>query len=100
MDGPKCCSIIITETGIKKLLLGLDLTKAPGPGGISPWILKVKELAVKITPDLNLLYQSSLNSRVVPQDWQTVSIIPVLKKGECYRLYQRDQAPGSGMLQQ
>ena len=62
----KCCAITVTEAGIKKLLLDLDTTEAPGPDGISPRILK--ELSAEIISALTLLYLSFLNTGVVPQD--------------------------------
>lgn len=81
--GPKCCPTIITEAGVKKLLLGLDPTKAPGPDGISPRMLK--EPTVEITPALILHYQSSLNIGVVPHDWRTANITPGFEKEKRYR---------------
>ncbi len=79
----KCCAITVTEAGIKKLLLDLDTTKAPGPDGISPRMLT--EPTVEITPALILHYQSSLNIGVVPQDWRTAHVTPGFKKEKRYR---------------
>ena len=81
--GPTCTDITVTEEGVKKLLRNLKTRKATGPDGISPRILK--ELADELAPCLTLLFQSSLYSGVVPQDWRTAHISPVFKKGERYR---------------
>ena len=78
-----CSSISITEEGVRALLRDLDPSKAPGPDGITPRILK--ELAEELAPAFTLLYQSSINSGCVPQDWRTANVTPVFKKGERYR---------------
>ena len=61
----------------------LDPGKSPGPDNISPMILK--GLADELSPALTLLFQSSLKSGTVPQDWRTANVTPVFKKGERYR---------------
>ena len=89
----KCCmpetqvnstltSLNITANGIKKILLGLNPHKAPGPDHISPKVLKA--LANEIAPILTLIYQSSLNSGYVPQDWRNANVAPIFKKGQQY----------------
>ena len=76
-------NITITVEGVKKLLLSLDPTKAPGPDSLSPRVLK--EIAVELAPALTLLYQTSLNTGIVPSDWRTANVSPVFKKGERYK---------------
>lgn len=81
--GSTCGTITITE-GVRRLLRNLNPHKASGPDNISPSILK--ELADELTPALTLLYQSSIISGVVPQDWRTAHVTPIFKKkGERYR---------------
>ncbi|KAL8609842.1 hypothetical protein ACOMHN_020677 [Nucella lapillus] len=58
-------------------------SKAPGPDGISPRLLR--DLANEISPALTLLYQSSINTGIVPQNWRTANVTPVFKKGERHR---------------
>ena len=82
-EGPKCDSITISEAGVRKLLMQLEPSKAPGPDGISPRLLK--HLADELAPALTLLYQSSISTGTVPQDWRTAHVTPVYKKGERYR---------------
>ena len=77
-----CNNIVITEEGIIKLLKALDPAKAPGPDGISPRLLR--ELAVELAPALTLIFQSSLDTGVVPHDWRTALVTPIFKKGEHY----------------
>jgi hypothetical protein len=61
----------------------LDPMKACGPDGISPRLLK--ECADELGSALTLLFQTSLNTGVVPADWRTAFISPVFKKGERYK---------------
>ena len=80
---PACEEIEVTIPGVEKLLKNLDPSKASGPDGISPRVLK--EAAVELAPPLALLYQASLNSGVVPVDWREAIVIPVFMKGEKYK---------------
>ena len=57
-------SFDITCNGITQLLKQLNPYKAPGPDNISPRILK--ELATDISPLLQLIFQKSLDTGVVP----------------------------------
>ena len=81
--GPTCPNITVAEEGVKKLLRNLKTRKAPGPDGISPRVLR--ELADELAPCLTLLFQSSLNTGIVQQDWRTAHVTPIFKKGERYR---------------
>ena len=74
--------IEIDQKGIEKLLKNLDPTKACGPDGLSPRVLK--ELASEIAPILTIIFTSSLRTGIVPQDWRTALVTPVYKKGEHY----------------
>ena len=76
-------SITIKEEGVKKLLKNLKTSKAPGPDGITPRILK--ELCDELAPALTLLFQSSIDSGIVPLDWRTAHVSPIFKKGERYK---------------
>ena len=80
---PTIDPIVVTETGVKKLLLNLKPNKAPGPDEIHPRVLK--ELANELTPALTALFNSSLSTGIVPSDWRTAKVTPVFKKGERYK---------------
>ena len=75
-------SIEITVEGVTKLLGELNPHKAAGPDGISPRILK--ELANEVAPILTMIFQSSLETGVVPLDWRKANVTPVYKKGAHY----------------
>jgi hypothetical protein len=77
---PNMKSFDITCNGITKLLKQLNPYKAPGPDNISPRILK--ELATDISPLLQLIFQKSLDTGVVPDDWRIANVSPVYKKGQ------------------
>ena len=68
--------------GVRKLLRSLKVKKSCGPDNIGPRILK--ELADELAPCLTLLFQSSLNSGIVPADWRIAHVSPIFKKGERY----------------
>ena len=79
-DQPLCEELTITTEGVQRLLLNLDPSKASGPDNIAPRVLK--ELASEIAPALTLLYQTSLNTGVIPSEWKIANVTPVFKKGE------------------
>ncbi len=72
--------ITITEKGVRKLLSNIIPHKATGPDGIPARFLK--EFAQEITPILTLVFQKSIDSGKVPEDWKNANIVPVFKKGE------------------
>ena len=61
-------------------LLALSSSKAPGPDGVLPSILK--ECALELTYPLSHLFNISLKSGQVPDSWCCANITPVFKKGE------------------
>ena len=75
-------NLIISETGVLKLLSNLNVHKASGPDKISPKILK--ELAPEIAPCLTLIFNKSYETGVVPKDWRCANVSPIFKKGEKY----------------
>ena len=79
---PSMPNITFTVEGIFKLLKGLNPSKAPGPDGITPRVLK--ELAFEIAPSLALIFQRSYDSGIVPSCWKIANVSPVYKKGEHY----------------
>ena len=50
------------------------------PDGISPRL--VKETAHQIAPSLSTLFNRSLDSGSLPEEWKLANIIPVFKKGD------------------
>ena len=60
-------------------LRSLNPDKALGPDGIPGRILK--ETAQQIAPSLTLLFNKSLHSAVVPDEWKLENVVPVFKRG-------------------
>ena len=81
--------IDIRKDTVMSRLLGLKADKSPGPDGLHPRVLK--EVALEIVDALVIIFQSSLDSGSVPEDWRMANVIPLFKKGgrektENYRL--------------
>ena len=70
--------IIVTEDGVAKLLRKINPNKACGPDRIPARVLK--ELAEEITPLLTAIFQKSLHSGTVPDDWRSANVSAVFKK--------------------
>ena len=73
-DYPIMPDFKLTSNGIEKLLKGLNAHKAPGPDALSPRLLK--ELSSEIAPLLQLVYQKSLDTSCIPEDWCKANITP------------------------
>jgi len=72
-------NIDVTISGIDKLLSNINPYKACGPDQIQPRVLK--ELHSEIAPILQIIFNKSLHSGVVPSDWKNANVAPVFKKG-------------------
>ena len=72
--------IFVEPEGVKKLLSSLNPNKAAGPDRISSRVLK--ELADELYRPLTTLFQNSLNSGLVPNQWKSALVTPIFKKGD------------------
>ena len=70
----------IKVEGVLKLLSNLDSHKAAGPDEISSMILK--DYATYLAPLLAKIYQASLNTATIPNDWRKANVTPIFKKGD------------------
>ena len=77
---PSMAEIKIHESGIFKLLNGLNIHKATGPDGIPTQVLK--ELAHELTPVMSLFFQASVNQGSIPDEWKEANVVPIFKKGD------------------
>ena len=73
----------ISENGVLKLLKNLKIHKAPGPDGIAPRILR--DYADQLAEPLSYIFKKSLDSSIVPGDWQQANVVPIFEKGEKYK---------------
>jgi len=81
---PTIPRINITINGVTKQLRALNPNKAPGPDCLPTRIMK--ETAFELAPYLCTIFQKSLDTGKVPEDWKRANITPIYKKGK------RDQA--------
>ena len=77
---PTIDHISITLTDVIDQLSILNPSKAYGPDGIGPRLLK--ELMPVIAAPLCELFQTSLINRKVPTIWKQATVIPIFKKGD------------------
>ena len=73
-------NITITPKGVATLLAGLNTAKAVGPDRIHPRVLK--ELANELCHVLCHLFQQTMSSGIIPEDWKKANICPLYKKNE------------------
>jgi len=71
--------IEITTPGVLKLLANIDVRKSTGPDELSPRILK--ESCNEIAPILTYIFNQSLATGIVPEDWLLANIFALHKKG-------------------
>jgi hypothetical protein len=64
---------------VLKKLNKLDPAKSPGPDKIHPKVLK--EAAASIAPALTTLYNNTLKSHEIPDEWRSALITALFKKG-------------------
>ena len=72
----------ITVQGVTKLLEGLKGGKAPEPDELPNLILK--NAANEISPFLRIIFDQSLQTGKLPDDWVEVNVAPVFKKGNLH----------------
>ena len=77
---PDMPAIQVATAGVCKLLKGTNSHKATGPDGIHARVLH--EYADQIAPALTKIFQMSLESGNIPDDWRSASIVPIFKKGD------------------
>ena len=77
-DVPSMPNIIISQSGIHRLLTTIN-EQASVPDHISPYILK--HCADEIMPILYVIFNQSLSTSLLPNDWLKSNICPVHKKG-------------------
>ena len=79
-DEPIMTDLSFSEAEVSCVLKSLDSNKATGPDGISARLLK--ETADVITPSLCELFNRSVLSGTIPEEWKVANIVPVYKKGD------------------
>ena len=75
---PQMPNITVSLNGVLKLLKDLDPHKAVGPDQLKSIVLQ--RLRDVIAPVLQVIYQKSLDTGRVPNDWNTAYVCPLFKK--------------------
>ena len=79
---PDMNNIYVSEDGVRKLLQKSNPRKATGPDMIPARLLK--ECAEELAPILAIIYNKSIQSGKVPDDWKKAHVSAVFKKGQRY----------------
>ena len=69
---------------VKEQLGNLRVDKAPGPDNMQPRVLM--EEAEQVREMLTDIFNSSLKSGQVPEDWRVANVTPLFKKGSREKL--------------
>ena len=77
---PTMSHITIHASGVENVLRNLNPQKATGPDVIPAYLLC--ELSAEVAPALTFVFQMSLNTGQIPNDWRMAYIVPVYKRGD------------------
>ena len=69
----------ITEAMILKKLKKLKVNKSPGPDQIHPRVLN--EISNEICKPLQIIFQKSINTKTLPDEWKHAQVTAIFKKG-------------------
>ena len=72
-------SIEITEDIVIKKLKKIKINKSPGPDKIHPRVLR--EISQAICKPLQIIFQTSINTRKLPDEWKHAQVTAIFKKG-------------------
>eukprot|EP00061_Rhincodon_typus_P004147 g21848.t1 len=78
-QGAEVNAVAITEEKVLGKLKGLKVDKSPGPNGLHPRVLK--GIIEGIVEALVVIFQESLETGMVPEEWKMVNVTPLFKKG-------------------
>ncbi len=79
LNGNNITDVEVSQEDIMKQLEDLNENKAPGPDGVSNWILK--ECRSQLVEKIHSLVRISLRQGRVPRDWKRANIVPIYKGG-------------------
>jgi hypothetical protein len=80
LAGSTIQNLKITVEEVEKLLKNTNSSKAMGPDRIPNIILKT--CAEELVPCLRNIFQKSVDCGILPNDWLSANIAPVLTKGD------------------
>lgn len=77
---PDLQKLIIDQKGVEKLLTDIQPKKASGPDQIPAKVLK--SCASSLAPILQKIFQKSVDTAELPDEWRKANVIPIYKKGD------------------
>jgi hypothetical protein len=78
-EDPALNCITFTKHDITKELNNLNTSKAPGPDGVSTRVLK--ECRTELAEPIKNLFNQSVETSTLPNEWKTANVVPIHKKG-------------------
>jgi hypothetical protein len=72
-------NMVVTEEQVRKALSTINEFKSPGPDGFHPKCLK--ELCNVLSKPISYLFNISLTTGKVPNDWKIANVTPIFKSG-------------------
>ena len=79
-DGDTLDNILCTAEIVTNKIEKLNPYKSPGPDGFLPRVLR--EVSRQVAPHLTIVFNKSLESGVIPEDWKLANVTPIYKKGD------------------
>ncbi len=79
MGAEKLENVRITEWQLRKKIRNLRPASAAGPDGIGPRLLQ--ELESELVEGLVMIFQQSMDTGGVPEDWKSANVTQIFKKG-------------------
>ena len=79
-SAPFMNDIAVSKDGVIILLKGLNPSKALGPDELNPRVLK--ELATELGPIFADLFQQSIDTGEIPNEWSLAHICPLFRKSD------------------
>jgi len=77
---PELCEITLSEDDVEKLLSGLNPAKAQGPDKLPTQVLK--DCSQELKGPVTNLFNESLYSSSLPDEWKYANVAPIFKKGK------------------
>ena len=68
------------EEGTQKLLNNIQTSKATGPDNLPNRVLK--ECTIELARAIRAIFQKSIDSGTLPEDWTNANVAPIFKKGD------------------
>ena len=71
--------INLSEAAVHKLLSKIKISKSPGPDQVHPRVLS--ELKNTLAKPLSIIFNTSMRTGTLPQEWKSANITAIFKKG-------------------